>query len=99
MTVRRSRLAEELPILVGVSPSGFRCPGQVSEHAVVIVGYQRSETTLQFLVNDPWPYNAFPNPNPYLWAGAISPRPGQYLIESGALRGALVLREAVYNIR
>ena len=95
----RQELDARRPIIAGVSPSGFRFSGQVSEHAVVIVGYRVSGGTVSFIVNDPWPYGSFAGQqDPYLSGGATQLRPGQYLISSNVLRQRLVLREAVYAI-
>jgi hypothetical protein len=94
------QLDNRMPMIVGVSPSGFRFAGQQSEHAVVITGYRMEGGIVSFLVNDPWPYGNFlGQPDPYLAGGGVRIRAGQYLISSAALRSRLVLREAVYNIR
>ena len=76
---------EGRPIIAGISPSGYSYPN-LSQHLVVVVGYQNQGGIQAILVNDPFPYEAFPaSPNPYFLAGATRPRPGQYLVPYAAM--------------
>lgn len=87
------------PVFAGVSPSGFRFPGQVSEHAIVIVGYQlMSDESTRIVVNDPWPYQDFGGNNPYLAAGGRRLQPGRYSVPFNGLIQRLLWRETVWGI-
>ena len=69
------------PVLAGISPSGmgkFYPPG-MSEHVVVVVGYQNNGPVQQVLVNDPMPYGRF-GFDPYLHIGADREQGGHYRI-------------------
>jgi hypothetical protein len=95
-----TQLNARRPIVAGVSPSGFRFPWQESEHAVVIVGYQEmSDGSVRVLVNDPWPYGQFQSPNPYLQAGGVAVRAGQYAVDYSRFVQQLLWRETIFNIR
>ena len=66
------------PILAGISPSGIPYPPGlgVSQHAVVIVGYNGNAINLIVVINDPYPYP--PMADPYVAAGAVKLQTGQY---------------------
>ena len=66
------------PILAGISPNGMPyMPGSgVSEHAVVIEGYEGNAGNLTLIINDPFP----PNVTLYANAGAPQVQPGQYKV-------------------
>ena len=73
------------PVIAGISPNGFKYPN-FSQHVVLIVGYDVSGISPRIVVNDPFPYNAFPfQPDPYLIAGGFQTRPGQYSISYSAV--------------
>lgn len=69
------------PVLAGISPSGMGkyYPHGMSEHVVVVIGYQNNGPVGQVLVNDPMPYGKF-GFDPYLWIGADRVQGGRYRI-------------------
>ena len=80
-----AQLALELdqgrPVIAGVNfTSGFSLPG-ISQHAVLLVGYDARVAMPFVYVNDPFPYAILPlQPNPYLQAGGVEVQPGRYAI-------------------
>lgn len=72
------------PILAGISPNGYSYPN-ISEHVVVIVGYVINNQGQTLVVNDPFPYEAFPLlRNPYTSNGGILMQLGRYSISYSA---------------
>lgn len=69
------------PVLAGISPSGMGkyYPQGMSEHVVVVVGYQNNGPVRQLLINDPMPYGKF-GFDPYLQIGADRVQGGHYRI-------------------
>lgn len=69
------------PLLAGITPQGYAPPpGQgLSQHDVVIEGYERRGGVFSVIVNDPYP---FPPgvPPPYLFVGGELRQPGQYVV-------------------
>lgn len=51
----KKEIDEGRPIIVGVSPSGFKIKG-ISQHMALIVGYDDSSGDLKLTVNDPFPF-------------------------------------------
>lgn len=87
------------PIVAGISPNGFVYPN-ISQHAVVIVGYQNNASGQWVIVNDPFPYDTVPSsPNPYMAFGATRLRPGQYLVAYAALLSGLRWGNTLYQIQ
>jgi hypothetical protein len=87
-------IATGSPVMAGISPNGFTNPQLEPQHAVVIVGYDRTQQTI--IVNDPWPlYDpaglllAGYNVDPYLQRGARKIINGQYEIPYNAFVGML----------
>lgn len=84
------------PIAAGISPgAGFLPPG-VSEHAVLIVGYDSASTTV--IVNDPFPYQAQHIPASYLQVGGSQLQVGRFSVPYAALVGPLKWANTVFNI-
>jgi hypothetical protein len=68
------------PILAGISPGQIPYPPGfgVSQHAVVVVGYEGNPNGFAVILNDPFPYVGMVNP--YIAAGGAMLAPGQYRI-------------------
>ncbi len=60
----KKELNEGHPIIVGVSPSGFKVNG-ISQHMALIVGYDDRSGNLMLTVNDPFPFED----DRFLWIG------------------------------
>ena len=60
----KKELDEGRPIIVGISPPGFKVDG-VPQHMALIVGYDDSSGDLMLTVNDPFPYEDMR----FLWIG------------------------------
>lgn len=96
------RLAAELdggaPVIAGISFNGLRLPN-ISQHAVVIVGYDATGPEPVLYINDPYPYHLVvpPNQNPYLLAGGSFLSPGRYLISYQAFVTELVWANTLYD--
>ena len=71
------------PIIAGISPSGMRYPGGLSEHVAVIIGYKGDEDDLNLIVNDPFPFQLM-GVDPYRSAGGRRLRRGRYEIDYDA---------------
>lgn len=97
-----SQLVQEIdanrPVIAGISPAGYAYPN-FSQHAVLIVGYDNSSPTFRVIVNDPFPYLAFPAPSPYVLAGGVLVRPGQYSVPYSAFVGLMNWANTIYNVR
>jgi hypothetical protein len=88
------------PVIAGVSPTGPMPAGGEAEHVVLIVGYFIESNKFSLLVNDPWPFDGFPNmQNPYIAAGGESKDQGQYKIEISQFTSRLRWTRALWNIR
>ena len=85
------------PILAGISPGQFPLP-DVSQHAVVIVGYDTSGSTPLLIVNDPFPYMAAFQQDPYTPAGGTLLQPGRYSISLDAFVQQLSWANTLYDI-
>ena len=68
------------PILAGISPGQIPFPPGlgVSQHAVVVVGYEGDSNNFEVVLNDPYPYVGMANP--YLATGGVMLQPGQYRV-------------------
>jgi len=81
----------DTPIVAGITPFQPVPPAGLSEHAVLIVGYDIEPNVSYVYVNDPFPYwyPQFPDQppppgaviNPYALIGATQTQPGQYKVE------------------
>jgi hypothetical protein len=88
------------PIVAGISPHGFKFPN-ISEHIVVIVGYDATVADPALIVNDPFPFDAPAfalQPNPYRQAGAIQIAPGRYRISWQQFVNAMNWGNSIYHI-
>jgi hypothetical protein len=79
------------PIVAGITPQGIPYPPGlgISQHAVVISGYEGDENDLQLIINDPFPYYPV-MPVPYLQLGGQAIENGKYEI---------AYRQFVYYLR
>ena len=86
-TIRYSKASRELiideidndrPIIAGISPSGGY--GASPAHVALIIGYEADNTDFILIVNDPFPYELFSSPDPYLTAGGEFIESGKYKI-------------------
>jgi hypothetical protein len=80
------------PIIAGISPTGSGAFGP--QHAVLIVGYDGDDDTMDLIVNDPFPYGVF---SPYEAAGGEGGR-GQFTIGYMKFRSRLRWTQSVYRI-
>ena len=85
------------PILAGISPGQFPLP-DVSQHAVVIVGYDVTGSTPLLVVNDPFPYMTTFQQDPYTPAGGSLLQPGRYSISYEAFVQQLTWANTLYQI-
>jgi hypothetical protein len=87
------------PILAGISPQGYSYPN-VSQHAVIIVGYQSGANGQRLIINDPFPYEAFPtSPNPYFAAGGTWQQAGRYSVPYNTFISSMKWANSITNIR
>ena len=86
------------PIVAGISPhSGFLPPG-LSEHAVLIVGYEGNGGSIDILVNDPFPYAQAGIRDPYTQVGGKRVVPGRYRISLDAMVSDLAWGNSITGI-
>lgn len=88
------------PIIVGVSPRGFKVD-DISQHMALIVGYDDSSGELVLTVNDPFPFED----DRFMWIGTPYPRTkvsgandGQYEIRLEKFRSKLKWTKTMYGI-
>ncbi len=86
------------PVITGISPSGTRYPGSLSEHVALIIGYKARGNRLVLIVNDPFPYRETRSPDPYARAGGRKVRRGQYEVDYRAFVNRLQWKETIYYI-
>ena len=89
------------PIVAGITAGGFPFPN-ISQHVVVIVGYDATGPEPFLLVNDPFPYNLFlaqGGSNPYFAVGATEVRPGRYRIRYADYIGYMAWANTIYRIQ
>ena len=79
----KNELDQGRPIIVGVSPSGFKVD-RISQHMALIVGYDDSSGDLMLTVNDPFPFED----DRFLWIG----NPYQRTRASGGSDGQYEIR-------
>jgi hypothetical protein len=97
----KKEINEGRPIIVGVSPSGFKVDG-VSQHMALIIGYDDSSGALMLTVNDPFPFEA----DRFLWiANPYQPNmdmsgenDGQYEISFERFHSKIRWRQTIYQI-
>ena len=96
----KSELDEGRPIIVGLSPRGFKVDG-IRQHMALIVGYNTSSGDLILTVNDPFPFEDMSFlwvGSPYLNARASEEGNGQYKVAYDAFRSKLKWTQTMYRI-
>ena len=96
----KNELDQGRPIIVGISPPGFKVDG-TPQHMALIVGYDDSSGDLMLTVNDPFPYEDMRFlwiGNAYLSARASGESAGEYVIEYAAFRLRLKWTQTIYRI-
>jgi len=96
----KKELDQGRPIIVGISPPGFKVDG-TPQHMALIVGYDDSSGDLMLTVNDPFPYEDMRFlwiGNAYLSARASGGSAGEYEIEYEAFRLRLKWTQTIYRI-
>src|SRR5262249_37309725 len=68
------------PIVAGISPHSGLLPPGLSEHAVLIIGYEERDDDLYLIVNDPFPYELVRMRDPYTSNGGSRLTAGRYRI-------------------
>jgi hypothetical protein len=88
------------PIMVGLSPSGFKVD-EATEHMALIVGYKDGSDDLTLIVNDPFPFEDdrfLWIGNPYVRVHASATGDAQYEIGYDRFRGRLKWTHTIYQI-
>jgi hypothetical protein len=96
----KKELDQGRPIIVGISPPGFKVDG-TPQHMALIVGYDDRSGDLMLTVNDPFPYEDMRFlwiGNAYLSARASGGSAGEYEIEYEAFRLRLKWTQTIYRI-
>jgi hypothetical protein len=96
----KKELDEGRPIIVGLSPTGYKVDGS-PQHMALIVGYDDSSDDLVLTVNDPFPYEDMIFlwiGNAYLSARASGGSAGEYMIDYEAFRLRLKWTQTIYRI-
>ena len=96
----KKELDEGRPIIVGISPPGFKVDG-TPQHMALIVGYNDSSDDLMLTVNDPFPYEDMRFlwiGNAYLSARASGGSDGEYELGYEAFRLRLRWTQTIYRI-
>ena len=96
----KREIDEGRPIIVGLSPSGFKVDDE-SQHMALIVGYDEKAGELMLTVNDPFPFED----DRFLWIGnpyqkmdAPGGSDGQYEIRFERLRSKLKWSQTIYRV-
>lgn len=85
------------PVAAGISPgSGFLPPG-VSEHAVLIVGYDLASSSVTVI--DPYPYQLTNLTPSYVQFGGHASAPGTFVVPYATLVGPIKWGNTVFDIR
>lgn len=85
------------PIIAGISPGAQYLPPGISEHAVLIVGYDDGGATL--VVNDPFPYDAAHMPASYVQYGGHEIEVGRYEVSWQAMVGPIAWKNTIYDLQ
>ena len=96
----KNELDQGRPIIVGISPPGFKVDG-VPQHMALIVGYDDSSGDLMLTVNDPFPYEDMRFlwiGNAYLSARASGESAGEYEIGYEKFGLRLKWTQTIYRI-
>lgn len=96
----KQELEEGRPIIVGLSPRGFKVDG-IRQHMALIVGYDTSSGDLVLTVNDPLPFEDMIFlwiGSPYVSARASEEAEGQYEVGYEAFRSRLKWTKTLYRM-
>ena len=96
----KKEIDEGRPIIVGLSPTGFKVDG-IPQHMALIVGYDDRSGDLMLTVNDPFPYEDMRFlwiGNAYLSARASGGSAGEYVVEYEAFRLRLKWTQTMYRM-
>jgi Papain-like cysteine protease AvrRpt2 len=96
----KHELDEGRPIIVGLSPRGFKIDG-IRQHMALIVGYDTSADDLILTVNDPFPFEDMRFlwiGNPYVTAKATEEGDGRYEVGYEAFRSKLKWTQTLYRM-
>jgi hypothetical protein len=96
----KNELDQGRPIIVGISPTGFKVAG-TPQHMALIVGYDDRSGDLMLTVNDPFPYEDMRFlwiGNAYLSARASGGSEGEYEIDYEAFRLRLKWTQTIYRM-
>jgi hypothetical protein len=91
---------EGRPIIVGLSPRGFKVDG-IRQHMALIVGYDNSSGDLMLTVNDPFPFEDMVFlwiGNPYVTARALEDGDGRYEVGYDAFRSKLKWTQTLHRM-
>ncbi|CAK0037483.1 Uncharacterised protein [Burkholderia pseudomallei] len=83
------------PVFAGISPGVSYLPPGVSEHAVLIVGYQPGG---QIIINDPFPYQQAGMTPAYVRYGGAQLMPGRFIVPYEALVGPINWANTIYGV-
>jgi hypothetical protein len=96
-----TRVVDEIdngrPIIAGISPGMQFLPPGVSEHAVLIVGYESGGSVL--IVNDPFPYQAAGMPPSYTRYGGQQIAQGQFRVPYQSMVGPIAWKNTISNLQ
>jgi peptidase C39-like protein len=84
------------PIIAGITPGAGMMPPGLAQHAILIVGYDNSGSTL--VINDPFPYQAVGMIPPYIQVGGLQIQPGRFTLPYQSMVGPINWNNAVYGI-
>ena len=93
-----TEIDEGRPIVAGVSPHLASLPPGLSEHAILIVGYEDTGSAFWIIVNDPFPYQAVGMQDMYTPVGGYLLTAGRYAIPMAQLIHALNWKNSVWRI-
>lgn len=86
------------PAIVGISPGARLLPPGLSQHAVLLVGYEEKDGSLLVYVNDPFPYRERNRSDPYTVYGGTFVRSGRYVVPYDSLVHKLNWRNTIWRI-
>lgn len=87
------------PVVVGIAPSGGFALPNASQHIAVVIGYDYSRGIEEVIVNDPYPFDLVPAPNPYVAVGGVRQGAGQFRVRIATLRANLGWANTIYRIQ
>ena len=96
----KKEIDEGRPIVVGLSPRGFKVDG-IRQHMALIVGYDTSSGDLMLTVNDPFPFEDMVFlwiGSPYVTAKALEEGDGRYEVGYEAFRSKLKWTKTLYRM-